>query len=101
MDKIFKLSEEDKTPIEVLDKNVEHITILDGVEVIGKWAFSYCSSRQSIHIHNTNLEKLNIVENAFYNVNMDECILYIPAGARWEYRHHPVFGKFKNIEIEC
>ena len=30
----------------------------------------------------------------------DECVLHIPSGTRWAYRHHPIFGKFKNIVTE-
>ena len=30
----------------------------------------------------------------------DTCTLYVPSGTRWAYRHHPVFGKFKNIVTE-
>ena len=33
------------------------------------------------------------------NIDIDNCILYIPSGTKSAYRRHPVFGKFKNIEI--
>lgn len=31
---------------------------------------------------------------------VDKCTLYVPEGTEWAYRNHPVFGVFKNIEIE-
>ena len=34
---------------------------------------------------------LLILTNVCYN---------IPSGTRWAYKHHPVFGQFKNIEID-
>lgn len=46
------------------------------------------------------IDNINIKDNVFDGINFDECTLYIPSGTRWAYRHHPVFSKFKNIEIE-
>ena len=39
-------------------------------------------------------------EKAVDGFDIDECTLYIPSGTRWAYRHHPGFGRFKNIELE-
>ena len=36
---------------------------------------------------------------AFDGLNED-CVLFVPPGTRWAYRHQQVFGKFKNIEID-
>lgn len=67
---------------------------------IGNFAFYNCSALQSINIRITDFENVNISEDVFDEINTDNCVLYVPAGTRWAYRHHPVFGKFKNIEIE-
>ncbi len=62
--------------------------------------FSRCSSLKSIHSAAQNPDGIKIDNKAFDGFNIDECTLYIPSGTRWAYRHHPGFGKFKNIEIE-
>ena len=67
---------------------------------IGEDVFEKCTSLQSIHISITDIESTIINNDAFKGVDTDNCILHIPPGTRWAYRHHPVFGKFKNIEIE-
>jgi hypothetical protein len=41
-----------------------------------------------------------VKEDEFIGVDFNECILHIPSGTRWAYRHHPIFGKFKNIVTE-
>ena len=63
-------------------------------------AFSYCNALRKIYIHIIDIEKANISEKAFVGINTEKCVLHIPAGTRWTYRHHPVFGKFKNIVTE-
>ena len=45
-------------------------------------------------------ENIYISEDAFEDDTFNLCTLYIPSGTRWAYRHHPILGKFKNIEIE-
>lgn len=62
--------------------------------------FSNCSSLKTIHTATDDPEDIKISDDAFNNFNIDDCTLYIPAGTRWAYRHHPGFCKFKNIEIE-
>lgn len=67
---------------------------------IEKSVFSNCSSLKSIHSASQEPDGIMIDDNAFDGFNIDECTLYVPSGTRWAYRHHPGFGKFKNIEIE-
>ena len=78
---------------EVFLPNSEHYTIRNNV-------FGNCSSLKSIHSVAESPDGITIDDNAFDGFNIDECTLYIPSGTRWEYRHHPGFGKFKKIEIE-
>ena len=35
-------------------------------------------------------------ENTIFN----DCVLHVPIGTRWAYKHHSIWGKFKNIETE-
>ncbi len=78
---------------------LKSIEIPNSVTTIGYHAFLGCTTLQSIHLHWTQLGNIQI-DNYALSVNFEECTLYVPPGTRWEYRHHPVFGKFKNIEIE-
>ena len=79
---------------------LQKIDIPNSVSRINRYAFFGCSALQSIYMHIINIENANIAKSAFDGIDTDNCVLYIPPGTRWEYRHHPVFGKFKNIEIE-
>ena len=82
---------------------LKSINIPNSVTTIGASAFEGCSSLQSIHLHWKQLGNIQIDNYALgkgESVNFEEYTLYVPSGTRWEYRHHPVFGKFKNIEIE-
>ena len=80
--------------------SLKSIDIPSSVTHIGERVFVECHSLQGIHIHIIDIEKADINEGAFDEVDTDNSILFIPPGTRWAYRHHPVFGKFKNIEIE-
>lgn len=62
--------------------------------------FRECSRIKAIHAFWESLEKISIAKRAFDGFEIDNCTLFVPSGSRWTYRHHPVFGKFKNIEIE-
>ena len=62
--------------------------------------FQNCHSLKAIHSLSEKIDNIDIDEKAFDGFDIDECTLYIPSGTRWAYRHHPGFGKFKNIEIE-
>ena len=81
-------------------KNGNQYTIPNSVTHIGNEAFCGCNALQSIHIRITDIDSCSVKENAFDYIDFDNCILYIPSGTRWAYRHHPVFRRFKNIEIE-
>lgn len=83
--------------------SLQSIEIPNSVTRIEWYAFEGCYALQSIYLHWTQLDNIQIGKYAFGEidkVNFEECILYVPSGTRWEYRHHPVFGQFKNIEIE-
>lgn len=81
-------------------ESLQSIGVPDSVTEIGDWAFCGCKSLQIIHMHHKNIKDCVINGSAFTYVNLDKCTLYVPSGTRWAYRHHPVFGQFKNIEIE-
>lgn len=67
---------------------------------IEKKAFKGCVSLKGLHILIEKPENILVVEDSFDKGLFDNCTLFIPSGTRWAYRHHPILGKFKNIEIE-
>ena len=81
-------------------KTLQSIDIPNSVTHIGDYAFSGCEALQSIHIRITDIDSCCVKENAFDDIDFDNCILYIPSGTKWAFRHHPVVRRFKNIEIE-
>lgn len=78
---------------EVYLPNSEHYSIDESV-------FKGCVALKAIHSAAENIDDIKIGSCTFEGFNIDECTLYVPSGTRWAYRHHPGFGKFKNIEIE-
>ena len=81
-------------------KALQSIDIPNSVTHIGDRVFAHCSNLTSIHIRITDIDSCCVNESAFDYIDFDSCILYIPSETRWAYRHHPVFRRFKNIEIE-
>ena len=77
--------------------SLQSIDIPDSVTKIWGSAFSGCSSLEHIYLHCNDVEKLTLGEHIFQGVDFDKCILHIPSGTRWAYRHHDVFKRFKNI----
>ena len=53
MNEIFEISEDGKTLIECLDKDIKEAIIPNGITNIGDDAFSKCSALQSIDIPNS------------------------------------------------
>ena len=80
--------------------SLECIDIPNSVTEIGERAFGECKSLESITIRCKNIDNIKVECSPFDDNIFDDCILYIPSGTRWAYRHHPIFGKFKNIVTE-
>ena len=73
---------------------------LTSIRKIYSEAFSGCLKLKSIHLYCNDANLMTVSSDAFNCVDTETCVLYVPSGSRWSYKHHPVFGKFKNIVIE-
>ena len=76
------------------------IVIPNSVTSIGDRAFEDCIKLNRIHCQIKNIKNVKIKTNIFKGCDLSNCILSVPTGADNDYRHHPVFSKFKNIVIE-
>lgn len=82
-------------------KALESVYVCDRERLqIEKEAFERCISIKGLHFRIKKPENITVAADAFDEDTYNNCELFIPSGTRWAYRHHPVFGKFKNIEIE-
>jgi hypothetical protein len=78
--------------------SLEQIDIPNSVTKIGKCVFKGCLL-ESIYSASEKTDDIVTDEDAFGGINLDDCILFVPSGTRWAYKHHNGFGQFKNIEI--
>jgi hypothetical protein len=79
--------------------NITCVVVPDSLVSIGKAAFKECKSLSTIYSHIEEIEDV-ICEESFDLEVLKKCILYIPSGTRWHYRHHPVFRHVNDIEID-
>jgi hypothetical protein len=73
---------------------------LASVRKICSEAFTGCTQLKELHLDCEDAYLMTVASNAFDDIIYSDCILYVPSGSRWSYRHHPIWGKFKNIIIE-
>jgi len=64
-----------------------------------KWNAFWEGKLKELHIRNEHPEQMDVDEGAFGEM-AENCTLYVPVGTGYAYRHHPVFGKFKEVIIE-
>ncbi|MCQ2068160.1 MAG: leucine-rich repeat domain-containing protein [Bacteroidaceae bacterium] len=102
---------------------ITSVTIPEDITYIGSYAFKYCagiktvslpasmggkvyfdvfgdcSDIESIYLHSST--PISIYD--FYDIDFDNCILYVPAGSKETYRKHSFWSSFKNIRLldEC
>ena len=76
------------------------IVIPNSVTNIEYSAFKDCIKLNRIHCQIKNIKNVKIKTNIFKGCDLSNCILSVPTGADNDYKHHPVFSKFKNIVIE-
>ena len=72
--------------------------IPSGIQKIGNMAFKN-SAMTELHIRSEHPEQIEVAENAFEDC-AEHCTLYVPVGTDYAYRHHPVFGKFREVVTE-
>ena len=75
------------------------VEIPNSVTFIGLTAFTGCTGLLEIHMKIEHIENVKI-DSKLSSFIEENCTLYVPVGTGYAYRHHPVFGRFKHIEIE-
>lgn len=80
-------------------RELRKISIPQSIKMIGKYIFNGCELLKDIYIHHTTPQTIDISEDAFSFEILRKTTLHVPASCRWEYRNHPVFGEFKNIDF--
>jgi hypothetical protein len=73
------------------------VTIPESIEEIGYRVFSRCTGLKSIYIQVMDPHKMKMNAEVFYGVDMASCILYVPVGAKKEYRRAEQWKEFDNI----
>ena len=82
-------------------ESLEHIYISNKERIqIENNSFKGCVSLKGFHLLIEDPVNIITINDSFDETIFNNCILFIPSGTRWAYRHHPILGKFKNIEIE-
>ena len=76
------------------------IVIPDSVTCFEPEAFRGCSGLTEIHCRIKKIKEVEIWFDAFDDCDLSKCVLYVPVGTGYAYRHHPIFSKFKEVVIE-
>lgn len=80
--------------------NLTSIRIPNSIKVIDS-DFEDCKKLQELHISKEYPEDIGFAEDDIIeDAVAANCTLYVPIGTGYAYRHHPVFGKFKEVVIE-
>lgn len=70
------------------------VTLGAGTEYVGNYAFSGCPL-QDFYIYAAYPPV--VAENAFYQTDITNCVLHVPAGSRGLYRNHSKWKNFKRV----
>lgn len=80
--------------------NLKFVEIPKSVIYIGRCAFERCKKISEVYCRIEHLNSVVIDDDAFKDTDISSILLYVPIGTRYEYKHHPIFGKFKEIITE-
>ena len=80
--------------------SLQELFLPDTIKVIGSFVFEDCQKITKLHLRVEDPNLITIHDDAFKDFAIDQCALYVPIGTGYAYRHHPVFGKFKEVIIE-
>lgn len=79
---------------------LKSLTIPTNVKQIGVEAFINCVALREIHICFRHPNRVVINANEFNDVDVGQCVLYVPKYCKQAYHDHPAFRKFIDIREE-
>ena len=83
-------------------EKIESITLPRNLTIIEKFAFDFSGSKVNLTVQTERMEQIKVDNfglSSFKNLDKGECSLTVPIGTCYAYRHHPVWGKFKHINV--
>jgi len=83
-------------------ENIESITLPKGLLEIEDGAFNFSDSKVNLIVQTEKIEQIEIklddIFKSFSNIE-EGCSLTVPIGTGYAYRHHPLWGEFKTINV--
>lgn len=80
--------------------NLQELFIPDTIREMRPFVLLECEKLTKLHLRVEDPNLISINDYAFNKFALDQCTLYVPVGTGYAYRHHPVFGEFKEVIIE-
>lgn len=90
-------------------QNLQKICLPSTIKHIEDFVFEGCIKLREIHLHVEDPQSIVLRNGAFHDFfveyqfkgfRINQCSLFVPIGTEIAYRHHPEFGKFKEVIIE-
>ena len=79
-------------------KSLKSIELPDSINHIEGSSFIGCTGLTEIHSRLENIDFID--ERTFKDVDKKKCVLFVPIGTKYTYKHHPAFKDFKTIITE-
>lgn len=79
-------------------KSLKSIELPDSINHIEWSSFTGCTGLTKIYSRLENIDFID--ERTFKDVDKKKCMLFVPIGTKYTYKHHPAFKDFENIITE-
>jgi hypothetical protein len=78
--------------------SLSSIIIPDSIIWMGYRMFSNCTGLKSIYMQSNSPLDIRLDADVFYNVDKENCMLYVPYGTKGDYQRTEQLKEFKNIQ---